>query len=291
VSINRRWLAKKVARHGMALGNLFSGSLAAQSALRTEPRVRVLTYHRFGKERDDAFIVESHVFEMQMRILAEERLAVSLAQVKRFVEGRETLPDGACLVTIDDGMMSTYTEAFPVLRRWGVPAVAYCTAGLIGSDLRYPERYMTPKELKELVRSGLFEIGSHAFSHRSLGMMPRDEAFHEAKASRERLEQDIEAPVTSFAYPFGTRGDFNPYTERALADAGYTIAFNSVHGAVTPGMDPISLPRVKVEGGEALWMFQLLRRGAMDSWRAVDYTMSRFQRVREEVVGEEIPTE
>lgn len=284
--MNGRWWVKKAARAGVALGSSLSGSLVARSLLRRAPRVRALTYHRFGPERDDAFIVEPHVFEMQMRILAEKRLAISLAQLQRFVEGREVLPDGACLVTIDDGMMSTYAHAFPVLRRWGVPAAIFVSAGLVGGDIRYPERYMGVRELKEMVGSGLIDIGSHAFTHRSLGMMPPEEAFEEARASRERISNDVGQECVSFAYPFGTRGDFSPYTERALADAGYTIAFNSVHGAIVPGMDPISLPRVKVEGGEAIWMFQLLRRGAMDAWVAVDHTMSRFQRERQEVVGE-----
>jgi hypothetical protein len=86
--------------------------------------------------------------------------------------------------------------------------------------------------------------------------------------------------VKSFAYPYGTRGDYNPQTEQLLRDAGYSIAFNSLHGPICADQDPISLPRVKVEAGEGMWMFQLLCRGAMDAWRLLDQTMWRLQRVR-----------
>jgi hypothetical protein len=134
-------------------------------------------------------------------------------------------------------------------------------------------------------------VGSHAFSHRSLGKMPVEEARDEAKRSRERLEAEIGRPVLSFAYPFGTHGDFSPETDRGLADAGYRIAFHSQHGAVRPGDLReggvfASLPRVKVEGGEGLWMFKLLAAGAMDGWRVVDRNLWRMQRVRQEIVAD-----
>jgi peptidoglycan/xylan/chitin deacetylase (PgdA/CDA1 family) len=285
-----RWFVKKAARQGVALGTWATGTLAARQLVQRGPRVRALTYHRFADQPRDPFSVTPEAFEEQMRFLAEERLAVSLDQVRRFVLGQEDLPDGACLVTIDDGLVSTRTEALPVLRRWGIPAVAFITAGLVGSDVRYPEAYVTWEDLEACVASGLVTIGSHAYTHRSLGMIRPEEAFEEAARSKALIEEKLGVDVTSFAYPFGTRSDFNPYTERALADAGYTIAFNSMHGPIRSGADPISLPRVKVEGGEGLWMFRLMCRGAMDTWRAVDHTLFRLQRVRTEVIGD-MPSE
>ncbi len=286
----RRWLAKKAARHAVAIGSWLSGSLFAREAIAGGPRIRALTYHRFADERD-AFCVSPRAFEEQMRHLAERKLAISLAQLCRFVSGRETLPDGACLVTIDDGLMSTYSKALPTLQRYSIPAVAFVTAGLVGSELRHPEPYMGWREVCALVESGLFTIGSHAFTHRSLGPMARADAWREAQSSKERLEAELGVPVTSFAYPFGTRVDFGRFTARALADAGYEVAFHSMHGVIRSGMDPISLPRVKVEGGEGLFMFGLLRRGAMDGWRVIDHTLWRVQRERLEVVGEQAPGE
>ena len=95
-------------------------------------------------------------------------------------------------------------------------------------------------------------IGSHAFSHRSLGRLPIAEAREEARRSRETLCAELGRDVIAFAYPFGTHGDYDAGTERALADAGYRIAFHSQHGAIRAGMRALALPRVKVEGGEGL---------------------------------------
>ncbi|MGE0792392.1 MAG: polysaccharide deacetylase family protein [Sandaracinaceae bacterium] len=288
--MNARWIAKKAARQGLALSRWASGSVSAERTVRrvlgSGAAVRALTYHRIGHEDREPFCVRPDVFEAHVRWLAERGLAASLDDVIGFVAGTRALPDGACLVTIDDGCESTLTEALPILARHRVPAVAFVTASLVGLSVdALPERYLDWDELREIASSGVMEIGSHAFTHRSLGAMPRPESRHEASESKRRLEDELGREVRSFAYPFGTRGDFDAFTERALADAGYSIAFNSMHGAVRAGMDPISLPRIKVEGGEGLWMFERLADGAMDAWRVIDQNLWRLQRVRQEIVG------
>lgn len=283
---NARWYVKKVARQGVALGSLATGSLQLRRLVSRGPRVRALTYHRVGDVPHDAFCVHRDDFEAQMRMLSEQRRAVSLEHARAFVAGRGTMPRDACLVTIDDGNISNLTEILPILRRWGVPAVCYVNSSVIGADFSVEEPFMSWDELRELASSGLVAIGSHGATHRSLGLMSLDEAAREARDSKQALEDGLGQPVITFGYPFGTRSDFNTHTDRALADAGYLIAFNSMHGAIRRGMDPISLPRVKVEGGEPLAMFDLISRGALDPWRAVDANLWRLQRVRKEITAD-----
>ncbi|MEZ5458854.1 MAG: polysaccharide deacetylase family protein [Steroidobacteraceae bacterium] len=284
MTFNMRWYVKKAARVGLSLLTSGSGSVALTRALAGGPRVRVLTYHRVGSTPRDPFCVPTADFDAQMRLLAEQGRAVSLQQVADFVAGAGTVPTDACLVAIDDGMLSTLTEILPVLERWGVPAVAYVTSSLVGREFEgLPERYLDWDELRRLAASGLVEIGSHAHTHRSLGLMPLEDARREASESRVALGAALGREVRTFAYPFGTRTDFSPQTDQALRDAGYSIAFNSVHGAIRRGMDPVSLPRVKIEGGESLAMFERVSRGAMDAWRVVDMNLWRLQRVRQEI--------
>lgn len=281
-----RWYVKKAARRSFAAGSVLSGAVGAQRLVAGAPRVRALTYHRIGDEPQEPFCLTPDDFEAQMRFLSVHRLAVSLDDVIAFVAGRRSLRDGACLVTIDDGCESTLTEALPILRRWGVPAIAFVTSSLVGLDVpELPERYLGWEELREVADSGFVEVGSHARTHRALGALEPEEARREVFESKSELTEGLGREVRCFAYPFGTHGDFDAATERHLADAGYTIAFNSMHGTLRPGMDPISLPRIKVEGGEGLLMFRLLVAGGMDGWRLVDRNLWRLQRVREEITG------
>ncbi len=250
------------------------------------PRVRALTYHRFGDVPNDAFWVSARELDEQMRWLADEGRAVSLDDVEAFVAGRRALRDGSVLVTIDDGSVSTLDVALPILERHGIPSVAFITTGLVGlGDLGHGERFVSWDELRALAAAGV-AIGSHAHNHFSLGKMSAADATTEARRSKELLERELGAPVRSFAYPFGTHGDFTDVTEDILREAGYTLAFNSQHGPIRPRMNPISLPRVKIEGGESLRMFQLAASGAMDPWRIVDRNLWRFQRVRTEIASE-----
>jgi peptidoglycan/xylan/chitin deacetylase (PgdA/CDA1 family) len=284
----RRWLAKKAARAGVAFGSWASGALAARRLFAPGPRARALTYHRFGEERRDPYQVTPSSFEAQMRWLAEQGRLVSLDDVAAFLAGRRALTPDAVLVTIDDGCRSLYTHALPILRAYAVPALAFVSAGLIGNAATgadHGEGFLSWDELGRLREAGV-EIGSHAWSHRSLGRASPAEALDEASRSRRVLEQRLGAPVRSFAYPFGTRADFSPETDRLLEQAGYTIAFNSMHGAIRPGMAAVSLPRVKIEGGEGLRFFELAAGGAMDAWRAVDHLLWRVQQVRAETSAE-----
>jgi len=270
-----RWAAKKVARHGMvaasSLARPFDGG----------PSIRVLTYHRFGESSRDPFCVSQETFDQQMRFLAENGLALGLDDLEDLLVGSPDALRSGVLVTIDDGCRSTLTGALPVLQHWGIPAVAYLVAGSLGTgrgvDRDQPEDYMTWDEAARLAEGGI-TIGSHAVHHRSLARMAEEELRAEATESRRLLESRLGAPVCSFAYPFGTRSDYDHRTRRALAAAGYTTGFTSQHGAVSEEDDPLELPRVKVEGGEGMWMFERLCAGGMDGWALVDRALHRLQK-------------
>jgi peptidoglycan/xylan/chitin deacetylase (PgdA/CDA1 family) len=277
-----RWAVKKAARNAVMVGSWGARKLQPRPDARP-PTLRVLTYHRFGDAERDPWCVHPDVFEAQIRWLAERNLAVSLSELLDFVAGRTSLPDGSVMVTMDDGLGSVATHAAPLMQRYGVPGVAYVTTSLLGMDSTHegqPERYLTWDEVAALPSMGI-EVGSHAHTHRSLGQMSVEEASEEGARSKELLDAHLDAPVTSFAYPFGMRPDESPDTARVLADVGYTSIFIAQHGIVQPGADPTRLPRVKVEGGEPMWTFPLLCEGGMDLWKHVDHALWKLQRPEE----------
>ncbi len=275
-----RWIAKKSARNALGLGIQATGALALGRAFSRAPRVRVLTYHRFGEIARDPFCLSRREFEAQVRFLAETKRAIGLDELRRFVAGETALPAGAALVTIDDGFASTFTEALPVLRDHRVPAVAFATASLVENAeaaRAHPERAMTWDELGRLAEGGI-ATGAHGYEHVSLGRMSRDAAFEQGARARELLERRLGRPVDSFAYPYGTLRDFNAGSRGALAEAGYALVFTSQHGAVQAGQDPHELPRIKVESGDSSRLFAALCDGAMDAWRLIDSALPRLQK-------------
>jgi peptidoglycan/xylan/chitin deacetylase (PgdA/CDA1 family) len=276
-----RWQIKKLTRKSMALGSWATGYIAAANAC-SEPVVRVLTYHRFGQVDCDPFCVDPSDFEEQMGYLADRRLAVSLAEFEEFVSGKTNLRPGSVMVTIDDGFRSLYTTALPILRHYAIPAVAFITTGLVRTgDVKSvvtpeSEDYLTWDELAVLLKSDV-TIGSHGWTHKSFGNMSDPEIEEQAALSLKVLEQRLECPIKTFAYPFGRHVDFNARTAAILRRTGYHCAFTSQHGPIRSGMEPFCLPRIKVEGGEALWLFRLLVRGGMDNWRWIDRALWQWQ--------------
>jgi peptidoglycan/xylan/chitin deacetylase (PgdA/CDA1 family) len=243
--------------------------------------VRVLTYHRFGNRMYDPFCVSIQDFSMQMKWLAETGRAVSLDQVEAHAAGNTACPDGSVLVTIDDGFKSVYTGALPVLQKYEIPAVLFVSSGSIGKTEKgsaHEDPYLSPEDTKKLSAAGLI-IGSHSVSHRSMAQMPLPEMEREAKESKFFLENLIGKPVTSFAYPYGTRADYSGETAQTLRNCGYTSVFTSQHGPIRAGMNLWELPRVKIEGGESLAMFKRICGGGMDCWSLVDMLLYKLQNV------------
>jgi peptidoglycan/xylan/chitin deacetylase (PgdA/CDA1 family) len=273
-----RWVVKKTARTAMVLGSFVTGSLALRRLAGRGSTIRVLTYHRFGDAVRDPWCVSAAVFEEQMRWLAERKLAVSLEQVERFVRGEIDLPDGAVLVTMDDGFSSVLHIAAPIMQRHGIPSVAYVTTSFMGTMSVSGEPYLTWDEVAKLPAAGV-TVGSHAHTHRSIAKLTPEVVREEGQRSRQLLEQHTGAPVRSFAYPFGMRTDESEMTSRVLSECGYESIFIAQHGTLRSGANNLArLPRVKVEGGEPMWMFKLLCRGGMDAWKLFDDTLWKLQR-------------
>lgn len=99
---------------------------------------RVLCYHRvlpagaggplaeFHRWR--RIVVRREVFERQMAWVARGRKAVTLEAFIAAAEGHGTLPDGAVLLTFDDGYRDFLDHALPVLERHGLPSVLFAVA-------------------------------------------------------------------------------------------------------------------------------------------------------------------
>lgn len=122
-------------RRGAAGVAYFAGSYRK----RLRGKVAVLMYHRVLSSEDrkgrlvqPGMYVDAQVFEEQIRFLAGRLRALSPDE---FLEGKGTDgAEGSCLVTFDDGWRDNYVNAFPVLRKYGVPALVFLPVDWIGSS-------------------------------------------------------------------------------------------------------------------------------------------------------------
>ncbi len=267
-----RWFAKKAARAAMAAGPSPLRPASGRAC------VRVLTYHRFAWRRRDPFALDPERFEEQVAALSRTGLAVGLSAFLDLLTTRQAPPSGAVLVTIDDGCASTLEVAAPILRRYGVPALAFVTTNRIGRAAGDgPERFLDRDEIAALPSYGV-EVGSHGADHLSLGAATTTACLDtQLKFSRDRLASLLGRPVETFAYPFGTRADHSPLSRDRAARAGYRACFTSEHGAITRHSDAFALPRIKIEGGDPRFIFPRACAGGLDAWIVVDRLLNRLQ--------------
>jgi len=98
------------------------------------PTVLVLMYHRVAPidEFDPHLISATPAnFNMQMRYLRHNYKVISIEQLAHYRKKPNMLPKRAVIVTFDDGYLDNYVHAFPVLRKYQIPATVNLTTGYI----------------------------------------------------------------------------------------------------------------------------------------------------------------
>jgi peptidoglycan/xylan/chitin deacetylase (PgdA/CDA1 family) len=113
--------------------------------VRHRGRAVILAYHRVlrAKDLDESFIqpgmyVLEDVFEKQMRFLKDAFEIVPLADLlARWRTGTWDRRARYCAITFDDGWLDNYLHAYPILRRYGIPATIFLPTAFIGTQARF----------------------------------------------------------------------------------------------------------------------------------------------------------
>lgn len=215
---------------------------------RPSTAVPVLGYHSISDERRDGTLrwsVSPGDFDEQMSLLKDRgRTPLMVSEYAAVLRGSGSMPPRPVLVTFDDGFADLATAALPVLRRHAVKATAYVITSRLGAPpSRNTGRALDWDQLAELRANGV-EIGSHSHTHRALDCLRRTEVNREAALSKLLLEDRLQEPVSSFAYPYGYS---SAVVRRAVGAAGYTSACGVKNALSHENDDVLALARVLVE--------------------------------------------
>lgn len=133
--------------------------------------VPVLMYHHFTPDPgENITMLPTESFAHQMQLLRDEGFhPVTFADVIAFVRQGAPLPENPVLITMDDGYLSNYTEAFPILRAHQFPATIFAIGCSVGHTEFYKDtdHPLTPHfgeaEMREMTASGLVSVQSHSY--------------------------------------------------------------------------------------------------------------------------------
>lgn len=207
-------------------------------------KVPVVMYHYVETVRDPrdvlrvAMAIKPGLFDSQMAALAK------FGYTSYFVRDIPTmlqlghLPSPKPIVlTFDDGYEDFYTDAFPILKKYGIKSTQFVICNLMGTP-----GYMTKEQVIEIHKSGLVEIGAHTMNHPNLKSVPDEVAKREITSCKSVLEKLTGAPVRTFAYPYG---GYNGKTPKMVSDAGFSAAVSVNPGDIQSKSVLFTMPRIR----------------------------------------------
>ena len=96
-------------------------------------------------------------------------------------------------------------------------------------EARKKSLFMSWDMLREVEKDGI-SIGSQTCSHPILSQLDESQQSLELTNSKQRLEQELNSPIHSFAYPVGNQECFNEITLKLMEDSDYSMAFTFLPG-------------------------------------------------------------
>ncbi len=240
---------------------------------------RILMYHMISAPRPGARFnglrVAPDMFERQLQWLVQR--GWHSFTVSELLANAARLPEKSFAITFDDGYADNLLQALPLLEKYHCKATLYLVVDRFERDWSVQrkahhdegelmrEAKLTDRQVRQLLDSGLVELGSHSVSHANFTRLEPGVVSRELSESRQMLEQCFGVTVTSFAYPFGI---YLPEQVELVRQAGYTSAVTTNEGIESAASwNPLELKRVKISGKDNWLAFLLRMRGGRRAWR------------------------
>ncbi len=181
----------------------------------------ILAYHRVHPTLgSDTPTLAPEIFERQMEILSRKWNPVPLSVLVSWLDGAAPLPHRAVVVTLDDGTDDTFSYAFPILKRYRIPAMIFMIAHHLDKN-----GSLRREQVLEMSQAGI-DFGSHTLSHAYLPSLSSVEVSRQLVESKKILES-LGCPIRHFSYP---AGGFTLSIIDAVQKAGYQSACTTNRG-------------------------------------------------------------
>lgn len=210
----------------------------------------VLQYHHVSNETPKITSISPELFAQHMAYLKENKFDVwSMETLVDALSNGKDLPNKTAVITFDDGYISIYEQAWPLLKRYNYPFTIFVNTQ---HHDKPSKQFMSWDQLKTLSDQGV-TIGNHSESHSYMVRRLENESQKQWRARVESeisdAQKNIDAKVGKqpkvFAYPYG---EYNLELKGILKARDY-IAFGQQSGAVSPSDHLQILPRFPF-GGE-----------------------------------------
>ena len=203
--------------------------------------IPILEYHDLGHECDgektfhSPYVLAPEKFHHHLQWLKDN--GYETVSCDDFVAGR--VNPKSVIITFDDGHISAYTQALPILQLFEYQATFFLVSRFVGQD-----NYLNRKHIREMQEAGM-RFESHSMTHPYLLTLGRKVMEKEIRESKLEIEQITGDSVHHFCIPYGF---YNRELLHCIKDAGYQTAITEKIGYASPKVQSFHiLPRFTIK--------------------------------------------
>jgi peptidoglycan/xylan/chitin deacetylase (PgdA/CDA1 family) len=184
-------------------------------------KVPVMMYHDILPQKEVFFDVTYKEFEEHLQLIHSNGLnPISMDQLIAHLRTGVPLPEKPILLTFDDGYGGHYEFVYPLLKKYGYPAVFSIYTANIGQNTG--RSHVTWEQLRQMAADPLIAIAAHSLTHPAdLRELPDDKLQAEVVGSKQLLQSELGIPIRYFTYP---EGKYDQRVAKSVQSAGYLAA-------------------------------------------------------------------
>ena len=224
-------------------------SLSLCSAVFADNDAVILTYHHVADNTPPSTSISPKDFRSHLRYLQDNDFNVMpLPDIITALQNGEILPDKAIALTFDDGYLSIFETAFPMLKEFGFPFTLFVSTQPIDDQ---QANYMNWDQIRELSAAGV-TVANHMVNHPYMLNKPADvneqiwikQLEQEMLQAQARIQQETQQNHFYLAYPYG---EFDGAIKAMVSKNGF-VGFAQNSGAISTDSDFLALPRFPLGG-------------------------------------------
>ena len=193
-------------------------------------------YHRFNENKYPSTNIRMEIFKKHMEIITKKKYNF-LNPIDFDRNFHKVKTNKEILITIDDGFLSFYENAWPYLKENKIPFILFISTEAVGKN-----GYMNWEQIKEIERETFAFIGNHSHSHEYLLEFSLNKFKSDILKSIEIFKNNLGYNPIYFSYPFG---EFS--LEQTLFIKKYfKYAFGQHSGVIDVNKNPYELPRFPI---------------------------------------------
>jgi poly-beta-1,6-N-acetyl-D-glucosamine N-deacetylase len=196
-----------------------------------------LMYHRFEENKYPSTNIKISNFKKQLEIIKKNN--IKFINPKDFEkELSNNKKQRKILLTIDDGFLSFYNNAWPILKKNKIPFILFVSTREVGSF-----NYMNWDQIREIEKEDFVEIGNHSHTHEYLVDENNEIIKIDIQKSINIFKENLGKNSEFFSYPFG---EYSENFKSIIRTFGFKYAFGQHSGVIDETKNFYELPRFPI---------------------------------------------